>query len=731
MSDGVPGRVRARSAPPILADGRSAHIGQQRVGRTGRGVVVTVLDPGSQPRAEAPPQPEPRPLGERKASIRNRPKQLSLEESANGLKALVGKSIDPKVCDFYADVIQFNHLGQIVGLRGKPLTNADLEKLQNSVISDLAATNRPGERGAPRIETEIIFDFIAQLQDAAQKSGDPDGLLALHAKTLKELWFQGANGRTTCAALRSAEAALKERHPELALSAGKLAQEASAKKFHTQRQDNILARRFETEVVKRLVLNPPKAALRAANAIGRSISIDVEAKIEKSHNPRLVWQEMARTLGALKRPYVVELPNVQKFISFPSRFTFLDMFSEENNFDIIKVNWICGVAKDVVDLPWAGEGLEFYRNAIVPARSATHSVLSTGVAMIPRFIRDLGKDINRLISDYGDFPLLVSIRATLEEVQMDFAEGGTEVQQCLGALAALRRDFLQRKDALRRGNASPEALLSLTSDFEKQDAELRGGAKKALVKAANNLKSSLAVMEGLGGILNKTATIYLNRLNTELTKALADIDRYAAILSLVEGSVNINKMNASPIKTRDFGTFLPYQGRPDFPGRGTWPERLALQTYLHIDVEKPTKFERSGLLANRYFATGASGTMILLINAYRHARREAGKSNQTVNIGDALLGALMYLTFDGGHSFSESYGTIVAFADYLSEPHPNAETARLAAKTLDDFVLNYRDLALAAYGASPETQQAVHEALEEAFNQTLSEFREMRRERGE
>ncbi|MGJ0509482.1 MAG: hypothetical protein ACR652_20640 [Methylocystis sp.] len=494
MSDGVPGRLRARSAPPILADARTGHIGQQRVGRTGRGVAVTVLDPGSQPRAEVPPRPDARPLGERKASIRNLPKRLSLEESANGLKALVGKSIDPQVCDLYADVIQFNHLGQIVGLRGKPLTNADLEKLQSSVVSDLGPTNRPGERGAPRIETEIIFDFIAQLQDEAQKSGDPDGLLALHGKTLKELWFQGANGRTTCAALRSAEAALRERHPELASFAGKLAEEASAKKFHTQRQDNILARRFETEVVKLLVLKPPKAALKAADAVGKRVCIDVETKIPAGRKGDLVWAEMAQKLDSLNRPYVVELPSVQKFISTPSRFRFWSMMcSNQNGFDIIKVNWISGVVKDFVDLPWVGEGMEFYRNVIVPARSATHSVLSTGVAMMPRFRKDLGKDIDRLISDYGDIPPLVAFGATLDGAQLDFANGDTEVQQCLGALEALRREFRQERDALRQDNAPPEALQLLAAGFEKRNAELREGAKNALVKAASDLKANLAM----------------------------------------------------------------------------------------------------------------------------------------------------------------------------------------------------------------------------------------------
>ncbi|MGJ0509481.1 MAG: hypothetical protein ACR652_20635 [Methylocystis sp.] len=217
-----------------------------------------------------------------------------------------------------------------------------------------------------------------------------------------------------------------------------------------------------------------------------------------------------------------------------------------------------------------------------------------------------------------------------------------------------------------------------------------------------------------------------------MADALEEVERYAALLSLVEVAMDIDKKNPSPIKTRDFGTFLPYQGRPDFPGRGTWPKRLALQTYLHIDVDKPTDFERSGLLANRYFATGASGTMILLINAYRHARREARKTNEILNIGDAFLGALIYLTFDGGHSFSESFGTLAAFVQYLNErSRSNPDASRLAAENLDAFVLNYRDLELADYEASTETQQAVHEALEEAFTRTLSGFREMRRERGE
>lgn len=379
MSDLSSGRPRARSAPAPLT-GAASSPPKEKVGRTKSGVTVSVSDPRRLPPATGPARIKP--LRERK--VERLDDHLSAEETAASLKALKGKTIEPGVADRYIGRIPLNHLGQIVESDpnapcGPPLTREDVRKLNDSVIGNLSETNSPHERDAPRIETEVIFDLYSRMKGELEKNGDPSGVLTRCLAVLKGVWLNGRGIYETDGLLRSIAGALAESHPDLAALAKALASEASGKKANTQYHDNVLARHFEAELVRLLVANPPPSVLRASSTIGRYLSLAVLDGIPNKANEQKVFENIAADIKSRNRPYPIAGSLVQQFIASPNRTSFSEMMRRCNNgFDVLKVNWICAVAKEHVKFPFVGNGMSFYRNIIRPARSSTPSVLSSG-----------------------------------------------------------------------------------------------------------------------------------------------------------------------------------------------------------------------------------------------------------------------------------------------------------------------------------------------------------------
>lgn len=731
MSDIPSGRPRARSAPVPLT-GAASNPPKEKAGRTKSGVTVTVSDPQHRPPATGPSRVKP--LRERK--VERLDDRLSAEETAASLKALKGKTIKPIVADRYIGRIPLNHLGQIVESDqnmpcGKPLTREDVRKLNDSVISNLSETNSPHERDAPRIETELIFHLYSRMKGEREKNGDPSRILTKCLAALKGSWLHGSVISETAGLLRFIAGALAESHPELAALAKALASEASGKKANTQYHDNVLARHFEAELVRLLVANPPGSVLRASSMIGRYISLALLDGIPNKANEQKVFENIAADLISRNRPYPIAGSLVQQFLASPNRTSFSEMMRRCNNgFDVLKVNWVCAVAKEHVNFPFVGNGMSFYRNIIRPARSSTPSVLSSGVTMTPVFLARLERELNNVADKYNlhDNIALRKCLVRVEEAREAFAAGDTEIQHHMRQLDNLNRDYrAQRKDLQRKG-APDEEFRKLAIYFDHMKRPVRIALYDEIERASSKFDKLLVEMGIGGGPLRTLAKKMRALLTEEVEIALSDIYKFERLQSLVETRVELP--NEKQIKTRGFGTQLPHQRAVDYPESDEWPERLALQSYLHVDIAAPSEFEQRGLRANRHLATGVSGTIILLVNAFRHVGREAKKIGVQLNLGDAFFGSLMYLTFDGGHSFSEAYGALYAYVQYINAHiDKNPKALQNAEASLNSFVLDYQQLDMDQFGASEDVRLTVRAAMDQAFELTLAAFEKMHAER--
>ena len=83
---------------------------------------------------------------------------------------LIGKTIKPEVAIEYLDAFNFNHLGNIISTqkKSKKLKDHDLQKLNNSIITDLDKTNTPCSRDAARTNREIVLDLICVVDQVSE-----------------------------------------------------------------------------------------------------------------------------------------------------------------------------------------------------------------------------------------------------------------------------------------------------------------------------------------------------------------------------------------------------------------------------------------------------------------------------------------------------------------------------------------------------------------------------------
>lgn len=105
-----------------------------------------------------------------------------------------------------------------------------------------------------------------------------------------------------------------------------------------------------------------------------------------------------------------------------------------------------------------------------------------------------------------------------------------------------------------------------------------------------------------------------------------------------------------------------------------------------------------------------------------------------INIQDAFAGAMMFLTFDGGHSLPESFGTFnsillndnVLRGTSLTTEYENKYIQRRET-TLQNFNLAYRDIP--TMFKSEDTAKATQKAIDAAFTETTKLFSEVHSQR--
>lgn len=166
-----------------------------------------------------------------------------------------------------------------------------------------------------------------------------------------------------------------------------------------------------------------------------------------------------------------------------------------------------------------------------------------------------------------------------------------------------------------------------------------------------------------------------------------------------------------PLVTRGYGTHLPYQPAPRTPEG--WKEGRSVQSAVRVNVHNPTSFERNALINNQYTVNGVSGSTNISTFLFYYMKQ----LDPNFSISDAFAGTMMFLTFDGGHSITESTGT---FSSIAGNGHL-ISTDQERKERLNKHVTRYNTLASDMF-SSKETQEAVAAAVNHGFERTLEKF---------
>ncbi|MCO7223271.1 hypothetical protein [Pleionea sp. CnH1-48] len=146
-----------------------------------------------------------------------------------------------------------------------------------------------------------------------------------------------------------------------------------------------------------------------------------------------------------------------------------------------------------------------------------------------------------------------------------------------------------------------------------------------------------------------------------------------------EESVTIHTKVQST-KTQDYGTRLNYQPRNDEFGFSTYGKSFADAKIPNSQGSGVSAFEERALTNNSVVVSGTSGSTNLLT----FLGREMEKTVDGFSVDDMYLPAMMFLTFDGGHSINESWSVFNA----MKIQRPIEEIGQ----TLNHTVLDYRAL---------------------------------------
>lgn len=185
--------------------------------------------------------------------------------------------------------------------------------------------------------------------------------------------------------------------------------------------------------------------------------------------------------------------------------------------------------------------------------------------------------------------------------------------------------------------------------------------------------------------------------------------------------------------TSGFGTQLPHQLPNN--GNANWKAEKNKQATVHVNIDAPTKFEENALLNEQNTVNGASGSANIMTFLFKDIlTQEKESAFAEFNIDDAFAGTMMFLTFDGGHSLPESFGTfssIVMNDPLLKRSRSNSpnddEIFKARKQTLEKFKLDYREIP--RIFQSSDTVSATESAIDAAFEQVKTLFNKVHQQR--
>jgi hypothetical protein len=597
----------------------------------------------------------------------------------------IGKTLNPDVAFEFKHAFKINHLGTVISTRNKAkeLNSNELKILNASIIVDLNKTNSSGTRDTARTNREVVLDLISTLNSEINKidKKEIDTIESLKKinDNLKSLWLSSEIGNNSIN--NKLESISKEllalELPNSSQKAQKLAIEASKTKLFTQKHDNTFGRKFESEFVFSLVQNPPKSILNAADKVGDYLK---NYLLSSYNEPDLSIKltELANALDSDPRPWHTETPEIQNFIKDPSKENFEKLMSNQNRtgYEVIKQSFVGVKLSLIIQGKWMPAANSNYQQLIKKARSTTPSVLGNFIKRTPVISIEFQKKINA------------------------------------------NPEF--RKKASNEFNLVKNLLNLIDSNPTNENALVNFRFINNIIK--NDFPDlSSAAEEIISSLKNETTDSFLELTSEELSP---------------EEKENLSSEGIYPTipKTEGFGTRLPHH----LPNKGgeNWGVGKNIQASVHVNVDTPTIFEKNTLDSDQNTVNGASGSTNIMTFLYRQMLRDSPKSDKEnqINIHDAFAGTMMFLTFDGGHSLPESFGTFNSI--FLNDPQLNGTTTptidkkqliEQREKLLQEFNLEYHEIP--KMFNSKDTAKATQDAIDSAFAETTKLFSEVHSQR--
>ncbi len=599
---------------------------------------------------------------------RNKTKSINLIENVS---ILVGKTLKQNIANEYLGFFKFNHLGKITGINenSSKLTEDDLQKIRANIIPDLTRTNSSAPREHSRTNREIVLEFIhlttKELNALPLGRANKSEILKAVIDSFTTLWLSPCIGSDlTKKVLIEVAKNLKRNFPDLGKKASTLAAEAAKPKSFTQMHDNTFGRKFESELVRALVNNPPKSVLHASDKVAdylKSHFINSEGASGLSAKLDL----LARAISSDRRPWHSELPELEAFVKNPSKENFIAMMEnkQRTGFEVMKVSYI-GVRISVLNAsPWMERANANYQQAILPARSTRDSVLASFDNRVP----------------------LIASKFMVKAARANaFSKAGLRPIQ-------FKKNLLEQLNKNPTNKNAKAVFDEIRKTYEKTSPELSDIAGEIYEFLKNkDPKSSIDL----------------------ISVSLSPEEKY---------QLEKQKIRPTVVKSNNFGTFLPHQPIENL--KDGWSREKNFPAGLHVNIHSPTEYEKNTLLNEQNTVNGASGSTNILTFLYKYMQENAPKNGEpALNIHDAFAGAMMFLTFDGGHSLPESIST---FTSIINDKKIDEDSD--VANNLSKFSLDY--LKIPGFFTSKDIIEATEKAMNAAFAETLKLFSKVHEER--
>jgi len=645
------------------------------------------------------------------------------------IRNLVGKTIEAKVASSFLtqsqgdqtliSKINFDGTGRIIGVsEDAVLGELELFKLESAIIQDLRATNASGVRTAARTESECVLEALGLLNKAQlQHFGDSEaGTIVAQFQDLeaplKALWL---SGRMTQTAAQTALDALVERlRPLDAALADKvlsLSAEVAKAKVLTQRHDNTFGRVFETALAKHLADHPTPDMLETAAVVNKFLLRQALTPRE-NRTPDSDIHSLAEALKKDARPWHAEVPEIQSFLNEPNEETLRALLERPvtNGYQMMTTYWMAAKVSVEMAGPWMPAADENYSELIKPSRSSEATPLSaTGITHVAKGAAAGSKILERIRTEL--------LRPGFENT---VGMSASEVRALYSTLEMLDDDLHVASGSARSyGQTLPpsrDKILDVLSQGQKLLADKFPQTAQQLQDVHDDVL--------LGGTLE--------------------------VGSEGAGTALLSHGAQGPASDR-YGTGLLYQPKPEVPHH--WRSETHIPSRTGVNVTLPTAFEQNTLARNQNTVNGVSGTtnMLTFMLLYMQDTGAFVSSNdESLDIGDALMGNLTFLVMDGGHSIPEAMGTstsILANTQYIpsvdvtggltrAEINEREKVRELALEkirlerqqVLHAHVTDYAQLH--EHVTSPSTQDLVKRAVADAFEKTRSTFDTVHEARG-